>query len=384
MTKPLRVFIAAAMVLVGVAVVFAVYISGISDSNAAERDFISYWAAGHLLDHGRNPYDTQAVRALETGAGRNPSELVLIMRNPPIGFFIAVPFGFMGPKAGLIVWLGVLLGALGLACFLIWRLNGSPDSLFNFLAFGFAPVLACIMAGQCGILLLLGIALFLYLYKDWPFFAGASLFLCALKPHFFVPFGIALFLWCLITKNGYRILAGFSVVIAASCVGAYALDRHAWSQYAEMVQTGGALNEVVPKLSAELRLMIDPHAVWIQFAAEAVACVWTVWYFWSRRRSWSWMDEGMVLLLVGAIVTPYGFLTDESLLLPAILVGAFRAMELHRSLWLLAVFAGAAMVELMVGATIVSRAYLWTTPAWLGWYLYATGKFPRQRDKLIA
>jgi len=115
---------------------------------------------------------------------------------------MALPFGWIGPKSGVIAWMFFLLGALGLASRLIWEINGRPDSLLNFFGFGFAPVLACLMARQCGILLLLGIALFLLLWKDRPFLAGAALLLCALKPHFFTPFGIALLLWCATAKKG--------------------------------------------------------------------------------------------------------------------------------------------------------------------------------------
>ena len=378
MKKSLRVVAASLIVLAGVCLLATVYVVGLSDKNAGERDFISYWAAAQQLVHGQNPYDFQAVRALELAAGRNPSELVLMMRNPPIAFFLVLPLGFAGPKTALIAWLFTSIGVLCLASFLMWRLNGKPDSLFNYFGFGFAPVLACLMAGQFGIFLLLGVVLFLTLYRDWPFLAGAALLLCALKPHFFVPFGVALLFWCLTTKNGYRILAGACAAIAASSAFAYALDPHAWSEYSQMVRTGGALNEVVPKLSAELRLLIDPQAVWVQFVPEAIACIWAAWYFWTRRASWNWMDHGLVLLLVGAVCTPYGFLPDESLLLPAILAGVFRSIGLRRSLWPLAMIAGAALVEVMMGAEIVSRAYLWTTPAWLCWYLYATGKFMRQ------
>jgi len=380
--KGLRVLIAVLITLAGAAAVLSVYIAGISDSSAAERDFISYWSAGQLLLHGQNPYDYEAVRRLEIGAGRDPSELVLLMRNPPVGFFMALACGWWSvPKTGLIVWMFALLGALTLASYLIWRLNGRPDSLFNYFGFGFASALACLMAGQCGILLLLGIALFLFLYKDRPFLAGAALLLCALKPHFFTPFGIALGLWCLTTKEGrrigYRILMGFAVALAGSCLLAYALDPHAWSQYSQMMSNGRALNEVVPRLSAELRLLIDPRAVWIQFVPEIAACVWTVWYFWTRRAQWNWMDQGLLLLLVGALSTPYGFLTDESVLLPAILAGVFCAVELKRPLWPMVILAGVELAELGFGATIVSPAYLWTTPAWLCWYLYATGRIPR-------
>jgi len=377
LTKRQRVLVAWLIALAAVAVVVAIYIVGTSDSSAAKSDFISYWAAGHLLVHGQNPYDFQAVRALELGAGRNPAEQVLIMRNPPVAFFMALPFGWSGPKAGAIIWQFVLLGALSLASFLIWQLNGRPDSLFNYFGFAFAPVLVCLMLSQCGILVLLGIALFLYFCRNRPFFAGGALLLCALKPHFFAPFGAALFLWCLAGKKRYLILAGFGVALAASCALAYALDPHAWSQYSQLVRTGGALNEVVPELGPELRLLIDPHAVWIQFAPQATACAWAVWYFWSRRKAWDWMDHGLVLLLVGSMCAPYGFLADESLLLPAVLAGVFCAVAGHRAVWPLVTIAIVALFEVGIGAPTTSRWYLWTTPAWLCWYLYATGRLSR-------
>jgi hypothetical protein len=376
MNKRVRVALQVLIASAVAAAVLAIYIVGTTGDSAAKCDFIGYWAAGHLLAHGQNPYDYQAVRALEIAAGRDPGVPMLVMRNPPVAFFMALPFGWIEPKAGLIVWTFFLIAVLGLASRLLWKINGRPDSLLNLFGFGFPPAVACLMAGQTGILLLLGITLFLLLWKNRPFLAGAALLLCALKPHFFVPFGIALLLWCVTTKKGYRILAGFGVALIGSCLLAYAMDPNAWSQYAEMMRTGGALNEVVPRLSAELRLMIDPRAVWIQLAPEAAAGVWTLWYFWTRRQSWDWMDHGLILLLVGAMCTPFGFLTDETMLLPAILAGAYRCIGSRRPLWPLLVLAVVGILELEMGVAIVSPYYLWTTPAWLCWYLYAAGKLP--------
>ena len=376
MNKRVRVALQVLIASAVAAAVLAIYMVGTTGDSAAKCDFIGYWAAGHLLAHGQNPYDYQAVRALEIAAGRDPGVPMLVMRNPPVAFFMALPFGWIGPKAGLIVWTFFLIAVLGLASRLLWKINGRPDSLLNLFGFGFPPAVACLMAGQTGILLLLGITLFLLLWKERPFLAGAALLLCALKPHFFVLFGIALLLWCVTKKRGFGILAGFGVALIGSCVLAYAMDPNAWGQYAEMMRTGGALNEVVPRLSAELRLMIDPRAVWIQFAPEAAAGVWTLWYFWTRRQSWDWMDHGLILLLVGAMCTPFGFLTDETMLLPAILAGAYRCIGSRRPLWPLLVLAVVGILELEMGVAIVSPYYLWTTPAWLCWYLYAAGKLP--------
>jgi hypothetical protein len=375
--KRLRVLAASLIVIAGLCLVLTVYSIGISDKDVAERDFISYWAAGQLLLHGQNPYDFQAVKKLELAAGRDPAEPLLMMRNPPVAFFLVLPFGLAGPKATLIAWLAVLMGVLSLAILLIWRLNGRPDSRFHLLGYLFAPALACLMAGQFGIVMLLGVVLFLYLHRNQPLAAGAALPLCSLKPHYFLPFAVALLLW-LVTTKSYRILAGFCAAMTAICALAYAVDHHGWGQYSQMMQAGGALNEVIPELSAQLRLLIDPRAVWIQFVPEAAACIWAVWYLWSRRSNWSWMEHGLVLLLVGALCTPFGWFFDESVLLPAILTAMYRAIESRRAIWPLVVIAGAALVELQMNVQIISRHYLWTTPAWLCWYLYATGKFSRQ------
>jgi Glycosyltransferase family 87 len=372
MKKPLRVFAAVLIALAGVCFVLTVFMVGISDKDVAERDFISYWAAGQLLVHGQNPYDFRAVRELELKAGRDPHELLLMMRNPPFAFFLVLPFGFAGPKVSLIAWLAVLMGMLTLAIQLVWRLNGRPDNPFHLLGFVFAPALACLMAGQFGLVMLVGVALFLTLHRNQPFLAGVALSLCSLKPHYFLPFAVALLLWCL-TAKAFRIVAGFCASMAAMCAFAYMLDPHAWGQYAQMMQAGGALNEEIPVLSAQLRL-INPHAVWIQFVPEAAACVLAIWYFWSRRSCWNWMDHGLVLLLVGAFCTPFGWFFDESVLLPAVLTGLYRAIKSRRPLWPLAVFAGVALAELLMNVQVISRFYLWTTPAWLGWYLYATGR----------
>jgi len=350
------------------------YVVGLTNKNAAERDFISYWATGQLLVHGQNPYDFQAVRKLELAQGRDPAEPLLMMRNPPVAFFVALPLGLASPKTALILWLLLLLGGLSLAIFLIWIMQGRPESRWHLCGYVFAPALACFQAGQFGIFLLLGVVLFLYFYRTRPLIAGAALLLCSLKPHLFFPFGVALVLSSIFTKR-YRVLAGAATSVAASCALAYLLDKNAWAQYSYMMHAGGALDEAVPTLSVYLRILLARNAVSLQFVPEAAACLWALWYFWTRRTRWNWLDHGLVVLLVGALCTPFGWLTDESMLLPAVLAGLYAALGARRQVWPLAVIAAAALAELLMGVPIIQPAYLWTTPAWLGWYLYATGRF---------
>lgn len=372
--KSLRILAACLIVLAGAAVVLVILLHNIDNKYVSDRDFISYWAAGRLIDHGQNPYDFQAVKALEVSAGRDPSDAMFMMRNPPDALFLALPLGFAEPKTDMIAWLFVMIGILLAAVFMIWRLNDRPDNRIHLLGFAFAPVLICLMNGQVGIVLLLGVVLFLSLWRVRPFWAGASLLLCAVKPHLFGPFWVVLLVSCVVSKQSRRILVGFIVAMAANCALVYLLDPHAWSQYSQMMHAGGALNEPIPELSVVLRSLINPGAVWIQFVPAAVACIWAAWYFWTRRSGWDWMDHGLVVLLVGVMCSPFGWVFDESVVLPAVLTGVYRATKAHRSVWPIAAVAAAALAELLMDVPIKTHAYLWTTPMWLLWYLYATGR----------
>lgn len=372
--SPWRVFAAACIVAAGFGVVILLYAATLSNKNASERDFISYWAAGRQLADGLNPYAFDAIHKLEVSAGRPENYKTLMMRNLPLAIPYSWPLGFFQPKTALILWLIVLLCCTALSIWLIWILQGRPDNRLHLLGFLFPPAIACLPTGQIGIFLLLGMALFLLFHKRRPTFAGAALLLCALKPHLFVPFGLVLIAWC-IGRRSYRIIAGFLCAFVLDCGLIYLLDPHAWSQYSQMMDAGGALEEKIPELSAYFRFSVSERAVWLQFLPQAVAVVWALWYFWKNRERWSWTDHGMMVLLVSAMCTPFGWLTDEAVLLPAVLFGLYRASQAHRSILPIAVFAGAALVEVQAKVQLTSPWYLWTTPAWLVWFLYATGRF---------
>jgi hypothetical protein len=266
-----------------------------------------------------------------------------------------------------------LFASLCLSIRILWELHGRPSTLLHLLGFVFAPVLACIQAGQISIFFLLGVLLFLYFRDRFPMIAGAALLPCALKPHLFVPFGVVLVLWILRTKR-YRILVGTLSALMLSCVVPFYLDRDLWSQYTQMMRTAGIMNHFAPTLGFLLRLWIYPRATWLQFVPEAAACVWAAWYFWVRRNRWDWMDQGLLLLLVSLLCRPYGWFFDESVLLPAVLTGMFRGRETGRSFIPLALAAGVALLELCLSIKVTSPFYMWTTPAWLACYLYATVK----------
>ena len=265
-----------------------------------------------------------------------------------------------------------LIASLLISIWIIWVLNGRPDSGYHFGGYLFAPTVACLLLGQIGTFLLLGVALFLYFCERRPTLAGLALLPCVWKPHLFLPFFLVLFLWS-VSNREIRILASFLASAAVSAAVTLYLDTQVWMQYSRMLaRTSATLHGYVPTLSVTLRFLVNPHAVWLQYIPEAATCAWAVWYFWTRRSRWDWMVQGSWVLLVSAACAPYAWFTDEAILLPAVLFGVYQAASGGRTLWPIAVVAFAALVEVCAFGHIASTHYLWTVPAWVGWFAYAT------------
>lgn len=365
-----RQIAAACIVAAGFCFLAAIYSVSLTNANAARRDFIGYWAAARQIVRGGDPYDADAVLLLEKSVGLGSLQIKLTP-SPPAGLALILPIGFMSAKNGLVFWMMLQLACLAGSIGIVWLLLGRPATRLHLLGFLFAPALACIMAGQVGVLCLFGVTLFLYLHKTRPFLAGAALLPCSLKPHLFLPVVFVLLLW-IVAEKAYRLLAGFVVALAVSDAVVTLCDRNVWSQYLDMLHAGGLHGRFSPTLSAYLRWDIAAQAGWLEYLLTAVACIWAVWYFWRRRAQWSWTQEGMLVLLVAVVCAPYAWITDEAILLPAVLLAVFRALDARRSLIPIALFAAVALIELFADVRITSWYYTWTAPAWLLWFLYAT------------
>ncbi len=367
-----RAMAAAAIVALGTCIVATILALGVSGTNPGGRDFIEYWAAEQQLVHGANPYDAKAILTIERaeGFGQDRAEL---WYSPPAVLFLALPLGFVSAKTGLVLWQITLFILLSASIWGTWFLNGRPANLLHVCGYLFAPAIVCFQAGQISIFFLFGVVLFLLLHKTQPFIAGAALVPCLPKPHLFVPFAVGVLLW-VIGRRAYTVVAGFFVVLIAGSAVTLPFDLQVWLQYSQMMRSEGMLNEFVPTVGGVLRYLIHRDAAWLQFIPEVAGCAWAAWYFWTRRERWDWMDQGMLLLLVSVMCRPYGWFFDETVLLPAVMTGVFRAKESGRSLIPIAVVAAAALVQMSQLTKIASPLYLWTAPAWLGCYLYATVK----------
>jgi hypothetical protein len=290
------------------------------------------------------------------------------MRNAPWALPLALPLGYASPMVAALPWSLFMLGLLIISVRILRKLFGSPGNHLEWLGYCFPPALYCVILGQTSIFLLLGFTLFLRLHKTRPFAAGAALWLCTLKPHLFLPFALVLLVWIVVAR-AWRVLAGGVAAFAAGALVTTWIDPAAWSQYAYYMRTSVVTREFTPCLGDLLRDSIHPSAEWLAFVPAVVACVWALMWFWPRRRTWDWLEQGSLLVLVSLLVAPFGWIFDQTLALPAVLGGVSRTSS---QLLLSALALIYILVEIqLIRFDLHSAVYLWPTPAWLIWVLFA-------------
>jgi len=367
---------AAAFLVVGIcSAALAITVVGVTGTSlrtdaAGTRDYVAYWAAGQQLAHHANPYDRTAILGLERSAGYAHKYPALMMRNPPTALPLVLPLGYLGPRTGELLWSLFLFACLFASVRMVWTIQGRPKSKVHLLGYSFGPALLCIEAGQMGLVVLLGLTCFLRWHGSRPFLAGVSLWLCMLKPHLFVPFGTVLLAWVVVTRS-YNILAGVALALGVSVAAALILDPLVWAHYGRMLRVDQVDRSTNPWLTIMLRRSIDPNARWLQYLPAALGCVWGLAYYRRHRAEWDWMAHGSLLTLVSLAVAPYAWITDQAILVPAVLNAAY----VSRSQSVLGALAlASAIIELGVlkGAQPFHSAFfVWTAPAWLAWYVWA-------------
>jgi len=341
----------------------------LTGNNPHHRDILTFWTAGRQMLHHGNPYDIVTTLEIERSVGFIDKSNSFIMRNPPTALALVMPLGLIGLRAATLLWSLLLLAALALSIQMLGPMLGRSHDKLHYVGYGFGPALMCLMVGQSALFALLGLVLFLRFCETRPFVAGLALWFCAVKPHLFLPFAAILLLWIFVERR-YRVLAGTALSLAASSAVAWAYDPAIWTQYRQLMHSSDLQQEFIPCPAIALRFAIHPQAMWIQSIPAALGLVWAIYYYWSRRDRWDWMQNGALVMLVGLLVSPYSWVTDQCLLIPAMLVGLSRATT-RVQLGVLMV-ANAALEIANKG--LHSKLYLWMAPLWLAWFLYVSAK----------
>ena len=375
--RSVRLLLGAALTA-AVAYVLVVHMDKVR-ANVSQRDSIQYWAAGKLLIHRDNPYDVGSTIELERQQGYAQDRPVLV-RTPPWSLFLFLPLGLVNAFWGWLLWMAASALSLIVAIRFSWKMFGKGDdsrSVFLFAGYLFAPVLACLEAAQIGFVLLVGIVFFMVLVRERPFLAGAALVLPFAKPHLLVFFWLAFLLWIVAHKK-FAVAGGFVTAVVATTILALIFEPAAFQHYREMLRTAAIEGEFIPTLSGVLRLIFFRPYFRAQFVPMLLGLIWSIWFCIKNMSKWSWHDHGLTVSVVSILTTPYGWLTDEVVLLPAILYAAMCIFGEKKKMpttarIVLAVFAFLNWIMLLLIASKIplqSGIYFWSSLLWFAWYFY--------------
>lgn len=337
---------------------------------AANKDFISYWAAARLLADHRNPYDPPRVQAIERSVGYLPHRGIT-MRNPPVALALVLPLALMPVKWAAFVWSLLIVACAAVTVHLIWVIHHRPSNKIHLLGFLFPATLSCFAAGQTSVFALTGLALFFRFQRTRPFLAGMCIAACLIKPHLFIPFGVVLLLWAVVNK-AWPLALGACTAVAVTLAIVMPFDGALWPEYFALLRGPGISQEFIPVVGSLIRLLIAPNKMWVQFVPAPLGVVWAIFFYRRHRKHWDWRSHGSLVLLISLLVAPYAWFFDEIVVLPAVLHALYASKNQQRAVIGFGMISSLAMVETLAGAPLYSGYYMWTTPAWLAWFIIET------------
>jgi len=296
-------------------------------------DFLGYWAAANQLAHGQSPYDPEALLTLERQQGWQSDEPVYSW-NPPWLHVLLIPLGVLPFRPAAALWFVINPLLIGASVLLVWDTVSAREvrhlaALPLLAAFLFSRTLHTLLEGQINTLMLLGCACFLaFTSRRRDYLAGAALVLVTVKPHvayLLLPSVLML----VVVERRWRVIIGFlafllSLVSLASCL------------YPQWLETYSRLFDLpaYPLLSTQYATPTVRGLVWTSLGVDigpwlSVICLVTfLALIWSRRGELTIPVIVSLTLIVGLPTSPFGWSTDQVLLLVPVVLALSRIGEL--------------------------------------------------------
>jgi len=280
-------------------------------------DFLAYWGATNLLAHRENPYDQDALLALERNQGWSGPEPVSSW-NPPWLHFLLLPLGALPFRQAAALWFLVNPLLTGLSALLIWltvsKARGFPHTVLPLLTtFLFSRSLHAIVEGQISTLVLLGCAGFLAL-QSRRLLAGALLVLVTVKPHLTYLLLPTILLDSLL-RGRWRIITGFSASLMLLILLVSWLFPSWPRAYLSLFETPLSPQNY-PRITPTFRGLLLAYAnfdigVWPAAVCLGIFLIVTL----LRGNSLNLPTIASLSFLVGLPTAPFGWSTDQVLLL---------------------------------------------------------------------
>jgi hypothetical protein len=281
------------------------------------EDFGAYWTACRLNLAGVNPHSIDDLRVLQQQIDPTRED-ILLPWSPPWMLAYLIPFCGLNFAVARWAWL-ILQTAMLFGCAeAAWRLyGGSPQRhwLAWLLAFGFYPSLQMLGLGQFSLFNLAGLLGFLHFERKGQWWrAGLCAGLAAAKPQVMFLFWLALLLWS-IDRRRLAIPLGAAVTVLTLTGLIVASNPAVLGQYAEAMANHPPAKMISPTIGSFLRYLFGEERFWLAFVPAGLGTLWLLDHYRRHRTTWTWRERLPLLLFVGYLTMPYGWIYDQVILL---------------------------------------------------------------------
>jgi hypothetical protein len=353
-------------------------------------DFVVYWAAGRLNGWGQNPYDWEALFALERMAGRPPEEASapLGMWNPPWTLVLFTPFGMLPYPLARSLWFLFQMSALVWSADRLWFLAGGNKAyrlLSWLLALLFGPALHALKVGQASPLLLLGAAGFLHFARQERWWAASAMVsLLFIKPHVCYLVLAGLFLRAILQRR-WALVGGLFGGPSLALLVVALTNPAALPGSLQALLNSPAREQATPTLGAWLRFLLGIDQYWLQFLPSVVVFILFVRCLLQWREKEVDKEHLGQWTLFSLLTMPYGWTFDHVVALIALIPLAIRlGWRPREPLWwgLWGAYLAVDTVLLFVGGNMFW--HIWLAPFWLLWAAMAHRLSQQLQLKVIA
>jgi hypothetical protein len=343
-------------------------------------DFVRHWAAGKLFLSLNDPYSTFQIQILQDQAtgSSSQSEVINTIYISPWSIFLVAPFALLDYPMSRMAWLLFSIILVIISSELLWKTYGGPPQkkwLSWVIAFTFSPTISVLEKGQTGILVLMGLAGFLYFEKLRKYFlAGAFAALITIKPHLVYLFWPALLFWSIHRKNWTVLLSCALTLLAASVLTAI-INPQTFQYYFNNVRYHSPLMWATPTIGGYLRYyFFGVEQFWPQYVGPVIGLIFFIFYWMKEKLAWSWRNNTPTLVFASTITSFYSWTYDQVVLLVAVIKAWIQLLPRGKSAWpLIAIFFVIQFLNLILHRYLDEFWFIWFAPVILLWY-WAVGK----------
>lgn len=299
---------------------FGVAIAVTRPGDFGVTDFVQYWTAVRLLLAGEAVYDPAAVQAVQQALPIR--HFPILMWNPPFILPLFMWCGFIPFQIAASVWMTLsvlfVVWALVLVCKTFYLERPTRNLAVLSYVCTLYPIVLLLFYGQISSLLLLSFVGFLYLTREqehvldsYP--AGLILGLGLVKPHL---------LWLLygflgvnsIKKKLWKTLLGMATTLCVLSLVVFCFSPQTYWSYLNS-WAAAPIYWKTPTVGSWLQEFAGRQSPWIRLAPTLVAMLGFGLAFWgteiaANRKNCAYLVPFSLLL------SPYGWVYDQLLLLP--------------------------------------------------------------------